>query len=55
MKTEQKPLFALRETVLAMQNRAILAVGDIMADDVEPGLTHGDIYHDPYRDRHVNE
>jgi hypothetical protein len=26
-----------------------------MADDVEPGLTHGDIYHDPYRDRHVNE
>lgn len=32
MKTEQKPLFALRETVLAMQNRTILAVGDIMLD-----------------------
>ncbi len=32
MKTEQKPLFALRETVLAMQNRTILVVGDIMLD-----------------------
>jgi hypothetical protein len=26
-----------------------------MADDVEPGLTHNDPYHDPYRDRHVNQ
>src|SRR3982751_5194190 len=32
MKTKQNPLFAMQETVLAMQKCQILAVGDLMLD-----------------------